>query len=89
MNPAKLLIIGILVLLPSHGMTREEATPDMEMLEFLGSFETASGKPVDPLGFADFPAKDSRKEPPAAAKKEKARRIKPETQEKKERDNEK
>jgi hypothetical protein len=70
MKPVDLLILAGLLLLPSLGMTREEPPPDMEMLEFLGSFETAGGKPVDPLAFAGANARDTGKEQPAAAKKD-------------------
>jgi hypothetical protein len=37
----------------------KSAPPDMEMLELLGTFETANGKMIDPLQL---------KEPPQAAK---------------------
>ena len=89
MNIANPLIIAAVVLFPSLGMARDEPAPDMEMLEFLGSFETAGGKPVDPLAFADTGAKDSKKEQPAAAKKDTKRSRKPDRHEQKERDNEK
>jgi hypothetical protein len=89
MNIANSLIFVGLVLMPSLGMARDEPAPDMEMLEFLGSFETARGKPVDPLAFAETGAKDNKKEPPAASKKDTRRSRKPEKQEQKEHDNEK
>jgi hypothetical protein len=89
MKPADLLILAVLVLLPSLGMAREEPPPDMEMLEFLGSFETARGKPVDPLAFADANARDNKKEQPAAAKKDVKRGRKTDKPEQKEHDNEK
>ena len=76
------------VLLPSLGEARDEPTPDMEMLEFLGGFETAGGKPVDPFGFSDFVAKDTKKEQPNVAHKNKKRGRKSEKQEPKDRDNE-
>jgi hypothetical protein len=75
-------------LLPLLGMAREELPPDMEMLEFLGGFETAEGKPVDPLGFADFVVKDSKKEQPEVTNRNKKRGRKSEKQEPKDRDNE-
>jgi hypothetical protein len=89
MNIANSLVLVGLVLMPSLGMAREEPAPDMEMLEFLGSFETVRGKPVDPLAFADTGAKDTKKEQPAAAKKDSKRSRKPDKQEQKEHDNEK
>ena len=89
MKLANLLIIAGMLLIPSHGMARDKTAPDMEMLEFLGSFETAGGKPVDPLGFVDSAAKENKKEQPDAANKDKRHRQRPEKQEQKERDNEK
>jgi hypothetical protein len=89
MKPVNLLILAIMLLVPSPGMARDEPLPDMEMLEFLGSFETARGKPVDPLAFADTGAKDGKREQPAAAKKDSKRSRKPEKQGQRETDNEK
>jgi hypothetical protein len=91
MKPADLLIVAGLVLLPTLGMAREEPPPEMEMLEFLGSFETARGKPVDPLAFAEANAnaRDNRKEQPAPAKKDVKRGRKTDRPEQKEHDNEK
>jgi hypothetical protein len=89
MNIAKTLILVAIVLMPSLGMARDEPAPDMEMLEFLGGFETARGKPVDPLAFADATLKDSKKKQPAAPKKDTKRSRKPDRQEQKEHDNEK
>jgi len=37
---------------PAKEKAKEEA-PNMEMLEFLGTYETADGKIIDPLKFAD------------------------------------
>jgi len=85
---ASCLLMAGFVLLPSLGMARDEPTPDMEMLEFLGGFETVGGKPVDPLGFSDFAAKDTNKEQPEGARKNKKRGRKSEKQEPKDRDNE-
>jgi hypothetical protein len=89
MKLAKLLTIVGIVLIPALGMARDEPAPDMEILEFLGGFETARGKPVDPLGFADYAQKENKKESPDTAKKDRKRSRKPEKQEQKERDNEK
>jgi len=36
----------------------KEAPPDMEMLELLGTFETANGKMIDPLQFKE-PVQDT------------------------------
>ena len=89
MKPVKLFIIVGIVLIPSLGMARDEPAPDMEMLEFLGGYETARGKPVDPLGFADYAAKENHKLQPDAVQKDKKRSRKPDKQEQKDRDNEK
>jgi hypothetical protein len=70
-------------------MARDEAVPDMEMLEFLGGFETARGKPVDPLAFADYPARENNIEAPDASKKDAKRVRKPQKLEQKERTDEK
>jgi len=88
MKPAKLFIIVCIVLIPSVGLARDEPAPDMEMLEFLGGYETARGKPVDPLGFADYATKENNKVPPDVTQKDKKRSRKPEKQEQKDRNNE-
>lgn len=44
------LIIPVVV--DAKGKEKPE-TPDMEMLEFLGTFETAGGKGIDPLQLED------------------------------------
>jgi hypothetical protein len=85
---ASCLLMAGFVLLPSLGMAREEPAPDRELLEFLGGFETAGGKPVDPLGFIDFAAKDTNKKQPEVAHRNKKRGRKSEKQEPKDRDNE-
>ncbi|GFE61820.1 hypothetical protein [Geobacter sp. AOG2] len=46
-------LVVALALIPSAAFARDAARPDPEMLEYLGSFETAKGKPVDPLLFAE------------------------------------
>lgn len=89
MKLVKLLIIAGIVLTPALALARDEPASDMEMLEFLGSFETAGGKPVDPLGFADAATKENKKEQPDAAKMDKKRSRKPQKQEQKDRDDEK
>jgi len=83
-----LVVVGIMVI-PSLGMAREEPAPDMEMLEFLGRFETVGGKPVDPLGFADLASKEIKKEQPDGAKKNKKRSPKPGKPDSKDHDDEK
>jgi hypothetical protein len=86
---ANVLIFAGIVLMPSLGFSRDEPAPDMEMLEFLGSFETAGGKPVDPLAFADYAAKEHKKEQSDAAFKGQNRNRKPKKQEQKDHNDEK
>lgn len=57
------LLLAAALVLPAGGSAfakEKKDRPDMEMLEFLGTFETADGKMIDPLQL---------KEPPQAAKK--------------------
>ncbi len=47
-----LLLYALLCLAGADAFARDkgkEETPDMEMLEFLGTFETAGGKVIDPM----------------------------------------
>ena len=89
MKLANIYIIACVIAIPSLGMARDEPAPDMEMLEFLGGFETAGGKPIDPLRFADSNVKNPKKNQANDAKKVNKRNKKPEKQEQKERDDEK
>lgn len=89
MQLARPLIIAMVVLLPSIGMARDEAAPDMEMLEFLGGFETAGGKPLDPLALTDLPDTTKISELPDADKKHTKRVKKPLNQGQKEQADEK
>lgn len=71
-----------LALVPGAAFGREAALPDPEMLEYLGGFETAKGKSVDPLLFAEeglVPARIDRRKPagkPPQPKPEKKERTK-------------
>jgi len=89
MKRVELLIIAGFVLAPTLGLARDEPVPDMEMLEYLGSFETVKGKPVDPLGFADYAANEHKKELPDNVKKDQRRNRKPKKQEQKDHNDEK
>ena len=89
MKLADILVISAIVLIPSIGMARDEPQPDMEMLEYLGGFETAGGKPLDPLGFADYEAKANKREQTESVRKSRKPGRKPEKQEQKDRDDEK
>ncbi len=47
---------GLVLVLAAGAAGREKAPPpDMEMLEFLGTFETARGKAIDPLLLNEAP----------------------------------
>jgi len=89
MKLARLFTIAGMLLIPSTGISSDETLPNMELLEFLGSFETARGKQVDPLTFADSTAKDIKNEVQVVPKKDNKRNRKSDTQQQKERDNEK
>ncbi len=54
---AALAAAGGLVLLLAAGAAGKEKTdsPDMEMLEFLGTFETAGGNAIDPMLLKEAP----------------------------------
>jgi hypothetical protein len=56
---AWLLLASVLILLAlGDGFAKEkqkEDPPDLEMLEFLGTFETAAGKMIDPLQLKENP----------------------------------
>lgn len=58
-----LVLMALLVAVP--GYARDQGVPDEEMLEFLADFETAGGKPIDPLMLADQEAEQP--QPPARA----------------------
>jgi hypothetical protein len=73
-------LIVALAMIPTAAFARDAALPDPEMLEYLGSFETAKGKPVDPLLFAEeglVPARGEKGKPPA----KKAQQSRPERKE--------
>ena len=47
---------GLVLLLAAGAAGKEKAdSPDMEMLEFLGNYETAGGKEIDPLLLKEAP----------------------------------
>jgi hypothetical protein len=73
-------LVVALALIPAAAFARDAAMPDPEMLEYLGSFETAKGKPVDPLLFAEEGLAPSRGEKGKAAAKN-ARQSRPEKKE--------
>jgi hypothetical protein len=86
MTVVRLLVVAGVLLLPLVATARQEALPDPELLEFLGSFETAKGKAIDPLLFAEPEAPAKRdKDKPTAAKGEKKPRQQPLKKERKDR----
>ncbi len=82
-----MLAAGGLILLLAAGAAGKEKpeSPDMEMLEFLGTYETAGGNEIDPLllNEAPKPGKGREKERQPAGK-----TTKPEKKKKTERDDE-
>ena len=88
MKRVELLLILFLLLSPVLCQAREQAEPDMDLLEYLGSFETAKGKPIDPLAFADTSPKDAKKEASEPGKTESKRGRRPEKLQRKDRDDE-
>lgn len=89
MKPVEIAAIISLVLLPSLGWGMEEHPPDPDMLEFLGRFETASGKPVDPRLFEETVKQDKKNSQPAASRGDRKRKTYSGTKENKGSDNEK
>jgi len=88
-KPVNLLLVIAALLLPAPESARGEAPPDMEMLEFLGSFETARGKPIDPRALAEMPRKSAGRERSPVAEKNGKQRPAADKLEKKDRDDEK
>ncbi len=51
-----MMILAILIAVP----TQAEESPDMEMLEYLGNWQTANGEYIDPM---ELKAEDLKEEP--------------------------
>ncbi len=53
--PVKSLVVGLVVAIAATEPQIEtsDPLPDMELLEFLGEWETVSGKWIDPTALAD------------------------------------
>lgn len=88
MRRARFLIVILFLLLPVLGSAADEALPDAEMLEFLGRFETAKGKPVDPLVFLETSGVEPKKDKPAEKAADRKRRKVRNKNEQKDPDNE-
>ncbi|MCZ6575583.1 MAG: hypothetical protein O6950_03915 [Gammaproteobacteria bacterium] len=58
--PVESVIMGLLAIIAMAEPNPEESAPppDTELLEFLGSWETASGEWLDPAVFADDEAEE-------------------------------
>lgn len=51
MMPVRTICLIIFTLFPVFCFAGDDLPADMEMLEYLGTFQTGNGKPVDPLLF--------------------------------------
>jgi len=78
-----------LVMLPSLGWSMEEHPPDADMLEFLGRFETAGGKAVDPRLFEETVKHDKKNGQPATSRDPRKRKANSDAKDNKGSDNEK
>ncbi len=89
MKLVEIVAIAFLVLLPSLGWGMEEHPPDADMLEFLGRFETAGGKAVDPRLFEETVKRDKKNGQPSTSKDTRKRKAYSDAKETKGSDNEK
>lgn len=62
MRRTDLICLALIALLPATARASGEQLPDAEFLEFLGRYETSTGKAIDPLLFADQDAAQQKKE---------------------------
>ena len=63
------LLLAAALLFPAGGnllAKEKKERPDMEMLEFLGTYETAGGKMIDPLQLKESPQPAKKKAKPAS-----------------------
>jgi hypothetical protein len=60
--PVESVIMGLLLVIAMAEPEPEESAslPDIELLEFLGSWETASGDWIDPTVFADVDTEEEK-----------------------------
>lgn len=66
MRGSWLVIGGLLIAQVAFASPRDVApSPDMEFLEFLGSWQTRDGKWVDPLHVEDIPPAELDSQPPS------------------------
>jgi len=65
MTGRNLTIVGMVFLTSAAWAKETLPPPDLEMLEYLGTFETSGGEAVDPMELRDSPhSGNSRKQPP-------------------------
>ena len=62
MRHTNLICLALIALLPATVRAKGEQLPDAEFLEFLGKYETSTGKAIDPLQFAAQGATQQKKE---------------------------
>ena len=77
MNPVSCLLAMLLFLIPAAGIAGSALQPEPGLLEFLGRYETASGKAVDPVAL--FGSKANATALPAARSPRKQQQPKTET----------
>jgi hypothetical protein len=68
MRRTSLICLALMALLPATARASGEPLPDAEFLEFLGKYETSTGKAIDPLQFAEQAAAQQKKEQDARSK---------------------
>ncbi len=68
MGSRTLLICAVLACAAAASARDAQSRPDMELLEYLGTFETAGGKPLDPMELKDEKLPEKSRQPPAPAK---------------------
>jgi len=88
MKKVEFIVWVIISAMVSPAWAGDDKAGDMELLEYLGSFETSNGKPVDPLLFKQDSKSGKKKEGSANRGKE-SRKQQKDKSELKERDYEK
>jgi len=68
MRHTDLLCLALLIALFPAILWAREPLPDVELLEFLGSYETSTGKAIDPLQFMEQDTAQQQKEQTAVSK---------------------
>ncbi|SJZ40965.1 hypothetical protein SAMN02745119_00517 [Trichlorobacter thiogenes] len=68
MRRTSLICLALIALLPATARASGEQLPDAEFLEFLGRYETSTGKAIDPLQFAEQDTDQQKKEQDARSR---------------------